>query len=217
MNLFPGVGVLANVAGIVAGGCAGLVFGRFLTERLQQTLTAACAVAVMFLGLGGALSEALSLSADGRLVFSGSGMLLASMIGGALIGETVNLEDRMEQFGRFLRRRTRSQGDPRFVEGFVTASLTVCIGAMAVIVMVMTASLGKGCVFSALSVGLFQGSIFFAAGFFAPLMTPAALDALNYVGSLLIFCVGTNLLGLTRIRVANLLPSLVVAVAWALA
>lgn len=241
MNLFPGVGVLANVAGIVAGGCAGLVFGRFLTERLQRTLTAACAVAVMFLGLGGALSEALSLSADGRLVFSGSGMLLASMIGGALIGETVNLEDRMEQFGRFLRRRTRSQGDPRFVEGFVTASLTVCIGAMAVIgsindrlladptvlfaktaldtviVMVMTASLGKGCVFSALSVGLFQGSIFFAAGFFAPLMTPAALEALNYVGSLLIFCVGTNLLGLTRIRVANLLPSLVVAVAWALA
>ena len=57
----------------------------------------------------------------------------------------------------------------------------------------------------------------FAAGFFAPFMTAAALDALNYVGSLLIFCVGTNLLGLTRIRVANFLPSLVVAVAWALA
>ena len=119
MNLFPGVGVLANVAGIVAGGCAGLVFGRFLTERLQRTLTAACAVTVMFLGLGGALSEALSLGADGRLVFSGSGMLLAAMIGGALIGEVINLEDHMEQFGRFLRNRTRSQGDPRFVEGFV--------------------------------------------------------------------------------------------------
>ncbi len=74
----------------------------------------------------------------------------------------------------------------------------------AVIIMVMTASLGKGCIFSALSVWLFQGTIFFAAGFFD-------------VGSLLIFCVGTNLLGLTRIRVANLLPSLVVAVAWALA
>ena len=87
----------------------------------------------------------------------------------------------------------------------------------AVIIMVMTASLGKGCIFSALSVWLFQGTIFFAAGFFAPFMTAAALDALNYVGSLLIFCVGTNLLGLTRIRVANLLPSLVVAVAWALA
>ena len=86
----------------------------------------------------------------------------------------------------------------------------------AVIVMVMTASLGRGCIFSALSVGLFQGSIFFAAGFFAPLMTSASLDALNYVGSLLIFCVGTNLLGLTRIRVANLLPALVVAVCWAL-
>lgn len=241
MSLFPGVGVIANVAGIVAGGCAGLAFGKFLSERLQRTLTAACAVTVMFLGLGGALSEALSLGADGRLVFSGSGMLLAAMIGGAIIGEVINLEDHMEQFGRFLRNRTRSQGDLRFVEGFVTASLTVCIGAMAVIgsindrlladpivlfaktvldaviIMVMTASLGKGCIFSALSVWLFQGTIFFAAGFFAPFMTAAALDALNYVGSLLIFCVGTNLLGLTRIRVANLLPSLVVAVAWALA
>ena len=82
--------------------------------------------------------------------------------------------------------------------------------------MIMTASLGKGCIFSALSVGIFQGAIFFAAGFLKPFMTQEALSALSAVGDILIFCVGTNLFGLPHIRVANLLPALVIAVLWVL-
>lgn len=166
--------------------------------------------------------------------------MLASLIGGALIGELINIEDRMEHFGIWLKEKTGSGGDARFVDGFVTASLTVCIGGMAVIgsiddrlladpsilfaktvldaviVMIMTASLGKGCIFSALSVGIFQGAIFFAAGFLKPFMTQEALSALSAVGDILIFCVGTNLFGLPHIRVANLLPALVIAVLWVL-
>ncbi|WP_337471834.1 DUF554 domain-containing protein [Mitsuokella jalaludinii] len=238
--MFPGIGILANVAGIVAGGMLGLGCGRLISERFQKTLMMACAVAVIFLGLTGAVKEMLALDGGG-LALVGTNCMLASLIGGALIGEAINIEDRMEKFGIWLRRKTGSSGDTRFVDGFVTTSLTVCIGAMgvvgsindrllgapsvlfaktvldAVIVMIMTATLGKGCIFSALSVGIFQGAIFLAAGFLEPIMTPTALKSLSAVGDILIFCVGTNLFGLPHVRVANFLPALVIAVIWVLA
>ena len=238
--MFPGIGVLTNIFGIIFGGIIGLGFGRLISERFQKTLTMACAVAVIFLGLTGTVKEMISITANGTLELTGTYRMLASLIGGALIGELINIEDRMEHFGIWLKEKTGSGGDARFVDGFVTASLTVCIGAMAVIgsiddrlladpsilfaktvldaviVMIMTASLGKGCIFSALSVGIFQGAIFFAAGFLKPFMTQEALSALSAVGDILIFCVGTNLFGLPHIRVANLLPALVIAVLWVL-
>ena len=213
----------------------GLGCGRLISERFQKTLMMACAVAVIFLGLTGAVKEMLALDGGG-LALVGTNCMLAS-----LIGEAINIEDRMEKFGIWLRRKTGSSGDTRFVDGFVTTSLTVCIGAMgvvgsindrllgdpsvlfaktvldAVIVMIMTATLGKGCIFSALSVGIFQGAIFLAAGFLEPIMTPAALKSLSAVGDILIFCVGTNLFGLPHVRVANFLPALVIAVIWVLA
>ena len=121
----------------------------------------------------------------------------------------------------------------------MTASLTVCVGAMAVvgsirdgiygdysilaakavldliIVLVMTASMGKGCIFSAVPVGIFQGILTLLAALVEPLMTEQALSNLSLTGSMLIFCVGVNLLWGKKIRVANLLPAIFVAVAWA--
>ena len=199
-----------------------------------------CAVAVIFLGLTGTVKEMLHIGSDGAVMLIGTNCMLASLIGGAVIGEAINLEDRMECFGRWLQQKTGSGGDTRFLEGFVMASMTVCIGAMAVIgsindrllsdpsvlfaktaidavvVMIMTATLGKGCIFSAISVGVFQGIIFLLAGFLEPIMTSAALKSLSAVGNILIFCVGTNLFGLPHVRIANLLPALVIAVAWEL-
>lgn len=199
-----------------------------------------CAVAVIFLGLTGTVKEMLHIGSDGAVMLIGTNCMLASLIGGAVIGEAINLEDRMECFGRWLQQKTGSGGDTRFVEGFVMASMTVCIGAMAVIgsindrllsdpsvlfaktaidavvVMIMTATLGRGCIFSAISVGVFQGIIFLLAGFLEPIMTSAALKSLSAVGNILIFCVGTNLFGLPHVRIANLLPALVIAVAWEL-
>lgn len=126
------------------------------------------------------------------------------------------------------------------VDGFVTASLTVCIGAMAVvgaikdgltgdysilaakavldfiIIVIMTASLGKGCIFSAIPVAVFQGAITLLAKLIEPIMTETALSYLSMTGSMLIFCVGVNLLWGKKIKVANLLPTIVFAVIWAL-
>lgn len=238
--MFPGIGVLANVLGIVGGGLLGLGCGRLISERFQKAIMMACAVAVIFLGLTGTVKEMLQIGADGGVTLVGTNCMLASLIGGAVIGEAIDLEDRMERFGHWLQQKTGSGGDTRFVEGFVTASLTVCIGAMAVIgsindrllsdpsvlfaktvidaviVMIMTSALGKGCIFSAISVGIFQGIIFLLAGFLEPIMTPAALKSLSAVGNILIFCVGTNLFGLPYVRIANLLPALVIAVVWVL-
>ena len=238
--MFPGIGVLANVLGIVGGGLLGLGCGRLISERFQKAIMMTCAVAVIFLGLTGTVKEMLQIGADGGVTLVGTNCMLASLIGGAVIGEAIDLEDRMERFGHWLQQKTGSGGDTRFVEGFVTASLTVCIGAMAVIgsindrllsdpsvlfaktvidaviVMIMTSALGKGCIFSAISVGIFQGIIFLLAGFLEPIMTPAALKSLSAVGNILIFCVGTNLFGLPHVRIANLLPALVIAVVWVL-
>ena len=238
--MFPGIGILANVLGIIGGGLLGLGCGRLISERFQKTIMMSCAVAVIFLGLTGTVKEMLRIGSDGVVMLVGTNCMLASLIGGAVIGEAINLEDRMECFGRWLQQKTGSGGDTRFVEGFVMASMTVCIGAMAVIgsindrllsdpsvlfaktaidavvVMIMTATLGKGCIFSAISVGVFQGIIFLLAGFLEPIMTSAALKSLSAVGNILIFCVGTNLFGLPHVRIANLLPALVIAVAWEL-
>ena len=248
--MLPGIGIIANVAAIALGGILGLGCGRFIAERVQETLMRACALAVMFLGLGGTLRTMLSANADGRLalggiymmitslIVGGIYMMITSLIVGGLIGELLNIEARMTAFGAWLKRVSGSAGDTRFIEGFVTASLTVCIGAMAVIgsindrllgdpsvlftksvldgviIMLLTATLGKGCIFSSVSVGLFQGAIFALAGLLAPYMTDSALAGLSCVGNILIFAIGTNLLGLPNIRVANFLPALVIAALW---
>lgn len=234
-----GLGTIINVAGILAGGMIGLLFGKALKERYQETLVSAIGVCTLFIGISGALEKMLTV-ADGKLSTSGTMMMIGSFAIGALIGEWINLEDRMEQFGRWLKVKTGSEGDTSFVDGFVTASLTVCIGAIAVvgsirdgingdysilaakavldliIVMIMTASMGKGCIFSAIPVAIFQGAVTLLAGLLEPLMTEQALTNLSLTGSVMIFCVGVNLAWGKKIKVANLLPTLVVAVVWAL-
>lgn len=233
-----GLGTLINVALIVVGGIIGMLGGRLFTPGLQDTLMKATGVSVLFVGLAGALSGMLSVE-DGSLASSGSMMIVASFALGSLVGELVDLDRRFESLGEWLKRKTGSEGDNRFVDGFVSASLTVCIGAMAIvgsiqdgiagdwstlalkgaldclIVCVMTASLGRGCIFSALPVGVFQGSITLLARLVQPLMTTTALANLSLVGSILIFCVGVNLIWGKLFKPANMLPAVIVAVALA--
>ena len=237
---FAGFGTVVNVAGIVVGGLIGLICGKLLSKKLQDTLQMSCAVAVIFIAIGGTLSNMLKINNDGKLETVGIMIMIASLSIGGLVGEIIDIDDKMEQFSKWLRSTTGNDGDSTFIEGFVTASLTVCIGAMAVIgaiedrlmnnynilfakavldliiVMIMTASLGKGCIFSAVSVGIFQGLITLLAGFLQPLMTEEALNNISYIGNILIFCVGVNLMFGKKIRVANLLPSLIVAYFWSL-
>lgn len=231
-----GLGTIINSAAIVVGGIFGLMFGKFMKERIQDTLLKACGVCVLFIGIAGAMEGMLKIS--GSSLLSGRSMfIVASIALGAVVGEILNIEHGFERFGEWLKVKTGNAKDKGFVNGFVTASLTVCIGAMAVIgairdgisgdysilvtkaildmiiIMVMTCSLGKGCIFSAIPVFVFQGIITALARLIKPLMTTAALANLSLVGSILIFCIGVNTVWDKRIKVANLLPSLVFAVA----
>ena len=195
----------------------------------------ACGVSILFLGIGGAMEKMLSIN-DGRLVSTQSLMRVISMALGSLIGELLNIESAFERFGEWLKRKTGNAKDKLFVDGFVTASLTVSIGAMAivgaiqdgisgdwsilaaksvldfVIILVMTCSLGKGCMFSAIPVFVFEGSMTACAVLIRPFITAQVQDYLSLVGSILIFCIGLNLVWDKKIRVSNMLPAIVIAV-----
>ena len=232
-----GLGTIINTAAIVVGGILGLLFGKLIKARHQDSLGKACGIAVLFIGIAGALEGIMSLADDGSLVSGRSLLVVISLTLGALVGEIINIEGWFERFGEFLKRKTGSSGDNNFVNGFLSASFTVCIGAMAIvgaiedgvsgdfsilltksildfiIIMVMTGSLGKGCIFSAIPVAILQGGVTLLARFIAPLLTAAALGNLSMIGSILIFCVGLNLVWGRKIRVANLLPAIIFAVA----
>jgi len=229
------MGTIINSLAIVLGGLCGLSFGKLLKEGHQQSLTMACGISVLFIGISGAMEG--MLVADGSVIVSQNAMMVViSLALGALIGEFLNIEGRFEDFGKWLKIKTGNAKDKEFVHGFVTASLTVCIGAMAIvgaiedgltgdysvlatkaildfiIIMVMSASMGKGALFSSIPVLLFQGSITLFARVIEPLMTEAALFNLSLVGNVLIFCVGLNLVWGKKIKVANFLPAVLFAV-----
>ena len=230
-----GLGTIINTLAILAGGILGALFGRFLSECAQETLTTVCGVSTLFIALSGALEKMLSVE-NGVIVSSGSMLIVICLALGAVAGEALNIEGGFEKFGQWLKIKSGNARDKEFVNAFVTASLTVCIGAMAIvgsiqdgltgdysilatkaildliIIMVMSCSLGRGAVFSAIPVALFQGSITALAGLLRSVMTEAALANLSLVGNVLIFCVGINLLWGKKIKVANLLPAIVFAV-----
>ena len=230
-----GLGTILNSAAIVAGGLVGHFTGKLFRQEQQDALTKACGISVLFIAIAGAMQGMLRV--DGAALLSGRSMLVVlSLALGTVIGELIGIERGFERFGAWLKVKTGNSGDRQFVDGFVTASLTVCIGAMAIvgaiqdgitgdfstlavkavldfiIVAVMTSSLGKGCAFSAIPVLVFEGAVTLLARLVSPVMTDAAVANLSLVGAVLIFCVGVNLVWDKRIRVANMLPAVLLAV-----
>lgn len=234
-----GLGTLINTGAIILGGLLGLVFKKLFNEKLQKTLATSIGVCVIMIGISGVLKEIFGVINGNGLSSNYMLVLILSLVLGSLVGELVNIEGNIEKFGNFLRRISKSEGDNTFTEGFLTASFTVCIGAMAITgaikdgltgdysillakslldvvsVTIMTASLGKGCIFSAIPVLLWQGLITILAVVVEPWITAQALSNLDLCGSALIFCVGVNLIWPKKISVANMLPSLVFAVIFA--
>ena len=230
------MGSIINTVAIIAGGLVGLFVGKLFTEEQQDALIKTCGVSVLFIAIAGAMEGMLSLE-EGAL-HSGKGMFVVLCLAmGTIIGELIGIEKAFERFGEWLKAKTGNSGDRNFVNAFVTASLTVCIGAMAIvgsiqdgilgaystlavksvldfiIVAVMTSSMGKECAFPAIPILAFEGGITLLAHLIAPVMTEAAIANLSLVGSILIFCVGLNLVWGKKVRVANMLPAVVLAVA----
>lgn len=231
-----GLGTVINTAAILAGGVCGALFGRVLSQSTQDTLMKVCGVGTLFIAISGAMEGMLTVQ-DGKIVSSGALLIIGCLAIGAVIGEALNIEGAFERLGQWLKVKTGNAKDKTFVNAFVSASLTVCIGAMAIvgsiqdgltgdysilatkavldliIIMVMSSSMGKGAAFSAIPVAMLQGSMTALAGLMRPVMTEVALANLSLVGNVLIFCVGINLVFGKKVKVANLLPAIGIAVA----
>ena len=230
-----GLGTIINTLAIGLGGVLGAVFGRFLSESTQTTLNRVCGVSTLFIALSGAMEGMLRVE-NGVIVSSGSMLIVICLAIGAVIGELLDIEGGFERFGEWLKLKSGNASDQGFVHAFVTASLTVCIGAMAivgsiqdgllgdpstlytkavldfVIVMVFASTYGKGTLFSALPVGVLQGSITLLAALLGSGSLPQpVIENLSFLGSVLIFCVGINLAFGPKFRVANMLPALVIS------
>lgn len=233
-----GFGTIINVALIIIGGILGHFFGKLLNQSMQDSLPKTCGVAVLFIGIGGAL-EGMLTETDG-MIKSGRGVFIVIiLLLGSIVGELLDIEGLFERFGEWLKCKTGNSGDTGFVNGFITASFTVCIGAMAIvgsikdglsgdytilltkaildmiIIMVMTSSMGKGPIFSFIPVAILQGVVTFLSRIIEPILTDSAMANLSMIGSILIFCVGINLIWEKKIKVANLLPAVLVAVLFA--
>lgn len=235
-----GLGTIVNGLAIIIGGVLGIFLKRFLKERYQDTIMKATGFSTIFLALAGTLSQMLVIE-EGKLSTTGSMNVIISMVIGALIGEIIDIDAMFEKFGNWLKIKTGSQKDNQFVYGFVSASLTVSIGAMAimgaiqdgiygnhatlfakavldfVIILIMASSMGKGCIFAFIPVVLLQGTITFLSAGLAGFMTTDILNHLDMVGNILIFCVGVNLVRPQTVKVANLLPALIVTIVFTLA
>lgn len=230
-----GLGTIINSAGIVAGGIIGHFAGKLFRPEQQEALNKACGVSVIFIAIAGAMEGMLQI--DGASLTSGRSMLVVLCLAlGTVIGELLGIENCFERFGEWLKGQTGNAGDASFVNAFVTASLTVSIGAMAIIgsiqdgllgdfstlavksvldfiiIAVMTSSMGKGAAFSALPVFVFEGAMTLLARLLSPMMTATAVAYLSLIGSVLIFCIGVNLVWGKKLSVANMLPSVLLAI-----
>ena len=205
-------------------------------EEQRESLNRACGVSVLFIAIAGAMEGMLKI--NGSEIISGKSMLVVLCLAlGTILGELIGIERGFERFGEWLKKKTGNSGDTSFVNAFVTASLTVSIGAMAIvgaiqdgltgdfstlavkavldciIVAIMTSSMGKGAIFSAIPVFVFEGFMTLLARLLSPVMTPMAIAYLSLIGSVLIFCIGVNLIWGKKLNVANMLPAVLLAIA----
>ena len=210
-----------NVALVLLGSALGLLFQNHISQRFMTILTMALGLCVAGIGISSLVSTQDTLC------------VIVCMVVGSLIGEAVDIERRLEGAGDLIRTRLiHSAEGSRFTEGFVTASLLFCVGAMAitgsieaglnhnwsiivskgvidgVTAISFAATMGVGVVFSAVPLLVYQGAITLFAGFLSPLISGDMLNGICMVGYAIVLCIGINFLEFTDIRTANLLPAI---------
>lgn len=232
-----GLGTIVNCAAVIVGALIGMLFKKALKERFCELITQSMGLAVIFIGAAGGVGRIIELNKAENGTVQILMMVLAFTLG-SFLGELINIQHLTERFASWLKVKTKSENDNGFVSGFVSASLTICVGAMAVIgpiqdalshdystlftkavldlviIMVMASAMGKGTVFSVIPLAAVQGSITLIAKLVEPYLTQSAVTNISFVGSMMIFCVGVNLMFDKKIRVANMLPTIIFSVAF---
>lgn len=228
-----GIGTIVNGAAVIAGGLLGLLLNKGLPKRFQEIITTSVGLAVIFIGAAGTLLQMLVVEKTG-LASQGAMMAVVSLVLGSLLGELLQIEHQMERFGSWLKVRVGEAGDTNFIDGFLVASMTICIGAMAIvgplqegltgdasmlftkaildgiILVVLASTTGRGALFSVIPLVVLQGSVTLFARFLQNVVSQPIIDSISLLGSMLIFCIGVNLMFNKHIKVANMLPALLV-------
>lgn len=246
----PGLGTFVNAAAIVAGAAVGLVSGHLIPKRIRTTTMQALGLAILAMGLQMALDpriDSARIPYHGPLPYRPNLLIvIGGLVLGSILGELLHLERRLEQLGQRLQALASKapalapEGDGpaaqehNLVEGFVTASLLYCVGAMAVIgaiqdaagqpqvlflkamldgigSIMLASTLGAGVALSALPLLLYQGAITLAAGSVGPYLTLPVLATLTATGGLLIAAIGLDLTGIKRLPIGNMLPGIFIA------
>lgn len=239
--MFIGVGTVVNTLAVAAGAGVGLLVGNRLPERARGLVVDALGLVTIILGVMGAMS--MNSDAVAAAVGSGTGLLvvLAALLPGALIGSWLRLEDRIEGAAAWVQRRFGKEDGQHFVEGIVTPTLVFCVGPLTILGSIsdglglgahqllvksvmdgfasiaFAASLGIGVLFSAAPVFLLQGSLTLGAFLLGGFLDAAQIDVLGATGGIILIGLGIRLLDLKPLRVADLLPALLLApvVTWA--
>lgn len=230
-----GLGTIANTAAVILGGVLGLLLKNGIAKRFENILMQALGLATVFIGISGVLKYMLVVEA-GVISTQGTMLLIFSLVIGAILGQWIDIESKMERLGEKLKTAAKVKNDSRFVEGFVTTSLIICVGAMAIVgsmqdgltgdysmlltkslldfalVVILAAAYGVGVLFSAIPIFLYQGAITLIAALFGSVISDSLIADLSFVGNALIFCVGVNLVKEKTFKVGNMLPSLLIPI-----
>ena len=215
------LGTIVNVITVVAGSCIGLFLKKGIREDIADMMLKGLALCSIFIGITSAM--------EGKNIL----ITILSIVLGVILGGTLDLDGRFNRFAQGLENKFKRDGEKvSIAEGFITASLVFCVGAMTIVgslqsgltgdhtmiytkatldfvsSMIYASSLGIGVLFSALFVFLFQGSIVLLAQWIAPLLTEAVIAEMTCAGGLLIFGLGLNMMGLTKLKLMNYLPAI---------
>lgn len=219
------IGVLVNVATVLIGSAIGLVFKKGISKKYSDAVMVGIGLCTILIGIQGMLEGANVL------------VSIISMVLGAIVGTAINIDGKLNSAGDFLSKKLKKDGSDKVsvAEGFVTASLLFCVGAMTIVgslnsglkgdhtmiytkstldlfsSMMLSASLGIGVPFAAIFVFIFQGGLVLLSGLLAPILSDGAIAEITCVGSLMILALGLNLTGLSKFKVANYTPALVFA------
>ncbi len=234
-----GLGTIINIVIILIGATIGMLLKGGLPSRFEKTVKSAAGLSTIIIGVTGTLSEMFSVNADGTISTNGIMLMVISLVLGAIAGEAVDVEEKLERVGNFCKKKASfmAKDNPKFVEGFVSTSLLFCVGAMAIVgsiqdglvgdytilaakavldgvmSIVLAASLGGGVFLSVLTVGVYQGLITLLASVLESVMTDALIGQLSLVGSVLVMAIGFNLLFDKKVvKVGNLLPAVLIPV-----
>lgn len=218
------IGVIVNTMAVIAGSIIGLLFKKGIPKKITDQVMIGIGLCTIYIGISGTLKGKNTL------------ILIISIVIGTIIGTWIDIDKRINTMGEYIEEHFKKSSDNAVsvAQGFVTASLLFCIGAMTIVgslnagltgdntmlftksvldlisSVILSVSLGIGVLFSASFVFLFQGAIVFLAQFLQPVLTNSAIGEITCTGSLMIIALGLNIIGVAKIKVANYLPAIIV-------